>query len=100
MFVDFLLNKKEIYTMLKNEKLSTTLTFLVILILLLDILFVHFNNHMWPIFNIECFEIYAFPLALIPCFTCHNFPNIRNNKYLLFLAYIWLALIFFGLIFK
>ena len=86
--------------MLKNEKLSTTLTFLVILILLLDILFVHFNNHMWPLFNIECFEIYAFPLALIPCFTCHNFPNIRNNKYLRFIAYIWLALNIYGLIYN
>ena len=84
--------------MLKNEKLITTLSFIVLVILALDALFLHFNNHMWPIFNIYCFEIYALPFALIPCFACYNFPNIRNNKYLLFPAYIWGGLNFFGLI--
>ena len=84
--------------MLKNEKLITTLSFIVVLILALDTLFVFFNNHMWPILNISTFEIYAFPLFLIPCFACYNFPNIRNNKYILFPIYIMIALNLYGII--
>ena len=84
--------------MLKNEKLITTLSFIVLVILALDALFLHFNNHMWPIFNIYCFEIYALPFALIPCFACYNFPNIRNNKYILFPVYIMIALNLYGII--
>jgi len=86
--------------MLKNEKLITTLSFIVVLILGLDTLFVFFNNHLWPILNISTFEIYALPLFIIPCFACYNFPNIRNNKYLLFIAYIWAALNIYGLIYN
>ena len=84
--------------MLKNEKLITTLSFIVVLIGALDTLFVFFNNHMWPILNVPTFEIYFIPFLLILCFACYNFPNIRNNKYLLFPAYIWGGLNFFGLI--
>ena len=84
--------------MLKNEKLITTLSFIVVLILALDTLFVFFNNHLWPILNISTFEIYALPLFLIPCFACYNFPNIRNNKYILFPVYIMIALNLYGII--
>ena len=48
--------------MLKNEKLITRLSFIVVLILALDTLFVYFNNHLWPILNISTFEIFALPL--------------------------------------
>ena len=75
-----------------------TLSFVVILILGLDTLFTHFNNHMWPIFNIYCFEIYAIPLGLIPLYGGYNFPNIRNNKYILFPVYIIIALNLYGII--
>ena len=68
MLFNSFVNKKEVYTMLKNEKLITTLSFIVVLILALDTLFVFFNNHMWPIFNVSTFEIYAIPFILIPCF--------------------------------
>ena len=86
--------------MLKNEKLITTLSFIVVLILALDTLFVFFNNHMWPILNISTFEIYLLPFFLIPCFACYNFPNIRNNEYILFLVYIMIALNLFGIIYN
>ena len=84
--------------MLKNEKLITRLSFIVVLILALDTLFVYFNNHLWPILNFPTFEIYALPLFLIPCFACYNFPNIRDNKYILVPVYIMIALNLFGII--
>ena len=86
--------------MLKNEKLIARLSFIVLMILGLDALFLHFNDHMWPILNIYCFEIYALPLGVIPFYGGYNFPNIRNNKYLLFIAYIWGALNIYGLIYN
>ena len=84
--------------MLKNEKLITTLSFIVVLIGALDTLFVFFNNHMWPILNVPTFEIYFIPFLLILCFACYNFPNIRNNKYILFPVYIIIALNLYGII--
>ena len=84
--------------MLKNEKLITRLSFIVVLILALDTLFVYFNNHLWPILNISTFEIFALPLFLIPCIACYNFPNIRDNRYILVLIYIIIALNLFGII--
>lgn len=86
--------------MLKNEKLIARLSFIALVILALDALFLHFNDHMWPVFNIYCFEIYALPLGVIPCYGGYNFPNIRNNKYLRFIAYIWGALNLYGLIYN
>jgi len=86
--------------MLKNEKLITRLSFIILAILALDALFLHFNDHMWPIFNIYCFEIFALPLGVIPLYGGYNFPNIRNNKYLCFIAYIWGALNLYGLIYN
>jgi len=86
--------------MLNNEKLIARLSFIVLVILTLDALFVHFNDHMWPILNIYCFEIYALPLALIPLYGGYNFSNIRNNKYLRFLAYTLLALNTYRLIYN
>ena len=85
--------------MLNNEKLIARLSFIVLVILTLDALFVHFNDHMWPILNIYCFEIYAIPLAIIPIYGCYNFSNIRNSKYLL-IVYIWAALNTYRLIYN
>ena len=86
--------------MFKNEKLIARLSFIVLMILALDALFLNFNNHMWPILNIYCFEIYALPLGVIPFYGGYNFPNIRNNKYLRFLAYTLLALNTYRLIYN
>ena len=58
--------------MLKNEKLITTLSFIMVLILALDTIFVFFNNHMWPILNVSTFgatKLSASFLIIIPKIT-------------------------------
>ena len=86
--------------MLQNEKLITNVLSVLGVILILDTLFVFFNNKTWPIIEMGDIGIYGLPYYFFVWFSCSKLPNLRNSKRVMIPIYLIIALNVCGLAYR